>query len=363
MMYQFSFLKRDRNTRKKAPIRNNNNKPKPATEDPAPSGLTGSVGPGILARFRRLFNAVRGFEDNSDTPAIDIFHYTPSQNPEEFLENLRNNPDQCGWDRLASNEVPSVHADDPRPDGHTRFVCISDTHSTHRRLEVPPGDVLIHCGDVSERGLLKEVLDFNLWLGTLPHKLKIVIAGNHDICFDKGIMENLKNSDGLQRFSYQKDIPESIWRDWQSILTNCVYLEDSEITVNGIRIYGSPWQPKFQNMAFNQRRGSEIMKKWDQIPEEIDILLTHGPPAGRLDRVRRGTRAGCVDLLNTVQLRVKPKYHVFGHVHEGYGVDSDGNTVFINCASVDVMRNPSHPPIIFDYPNAMDSVDGVGIAV
>nr|XP_039266751.1 metallophosphoesterase domain-containing protein 1-like isoform X2 [Styela clava] len=256
-MHSFSFFGRERSfyRRPQTPTNKPKHHVKPREEQqslpPATSGLTGTVGPGIMARFRRLFHTIRRSEERSDV--ADIFQYTPSQNPEEFLENLQKNTGDKEWDRLSRYEVTSVPPDSPIPEGHTRFVCISCTHSTHRRMHVPHGDVLIHCGDFTERGFMKEVIEFNDWLGKLPHKHKIVIAGNHEISFDKEIMESLKKSENM-RFRVHRNIPESIWRSWQAVLTNCTYLEDTETSINGIRIYGSPWQPNCGSLAFNLKR-------------------------------------------------------------------------------------------------------------
>ena len=100
-------------------------------------------------------------------------------------------------------------------------------------------------------------------------------------------------------------------------LTNCIYLEDSATNVLGLNIYGTPWQPEYCGWAFNLPRGSRCLSKWNGIPEGTDILITHTPPVGYGDHCCTGVRAGCVELLKTVQQRVKPKYHIYGHIHEG----------------------------------------------
>ena len=100
-------------------------------------------------------------------------------------------------------------------------------------------------------------------------------------------------------------------------LTNCTYLQDSSTEIYGLKIYGTPWQPKFCGWAFNLERGQELCEKWDKIPEDTDVLITHTPPVGYGDLCSTGIRAGCVDLLMSVQQRVKPKYHIYGHIHEG----------------------------------------------
>lgn len=131
-------------------------------------------------------------------------------------------------------------------------------------------------------------------------------------------------------------------------LTNCTYLQDEGIELYGIKIYGSPWQPEFCKWAFNLPRGEECLQKWDHIPSDTDLLITHTPPLGHGDLCCSGVRAGCVELLSTVQKRVKPKYHVFGHVHEGYGITSDGKIIYINASTCDINYLPQNLPICFD---------------
>lgn len=106
----------------------------------------------------------------------------------------------------------------------------------------------------------------------------------------------------------------------KSSLKNCIYLEDSGTKVGGLNIYGSPWQPVFCDWAFNLERGDPLRAVWKKIPDGTDILITHGPPIGHGDILKGGSeRSGCVDLLMEIQKRVRPKYHIFGHIHEGYG--------------------------------------------
>ena len=206
------------------------------------------------------------------------------------------------------------------------IVCISDTHSRHDQLEVPPGDVLIHAGDSTMVGRVEEVAKFNHWLSRLPHPHKIFIAGNHDWLFEKepALAENL--------------------------ITNAVYLRDSRVTIGGVKFYGSPWQPRFMHWAFNLSRGSEIRRKWDLIPEDTDVLITHGPPHGILDLVPSDMtgnyeHTGCEELLLAVK-RVKPKLHVFGHIHEGYGVARRASTTFVNACVCDAAYRPINEPVI-----------------
>ncbi|XP_006177573.2 metallophosphoesterase domain-containing protein 1 isoform X1 [Camelus ferus] len=214
--------------------------------------------------------------------------------------------------------VDPVPHDAPKPPGYTRFVCVSDTHSRTDPIQMPYGDVLIHAGDFTELGLPSEVKKFNEWLGSLPYEYKIVIAGNHELTFDQEFMADLIKQDFYYFPSVSKLKPEN-YENVQSLLTNCIYLQDSEVTVRGFRIYGSPWQPWFYGWGFNLPRGQALLEKWNLIPEGVDILITHGPPLGFLDWVpKKMQRVGCVELLNTVQRRVQPRLHVFGHIHEGY---------------------------------------------
>lgn len=207
-----------------------------------------------------------------------------------------------------------------------RMVAISDTHGLHRGLTIPGGDILMHAGDVTRRGTLADLEAFNAFLGELPHQHKLVIAGNHDWC--------LQNE------------PQAARR----LLTHALYLEDEAATVEGIRFYGSPWQPWFFDWAFNLQRGAEIRAKWDLIPDDTEVLVTHGPPAGFGDLTTRGVRAGCEDLLAAVA-RVRPRFHIFGHIHEGFGVweGSPAETTFVNASSCDADYRLANPPLVLDF--------------
>ncbi|XP_072322341.1 metallophosphoesterase MPPED2a isoform X2 [Scyliorhinus torazame] len=251
--------------------------------------------------------------------------------------------------------VDPVPYDTPKPAGHTRFVCVSDTHSRTDGIQMPYGDILLHTGDFTELGLPTEVKKFNDWLGSLPYEYKIVIAGNHELTFDKDFIAELVKQDYYRFPSVSKLKPED-FDNVQSLLTNCIYVQDSEVTVKGFQIYGTPWTPWFNGWGFNLPRGQSLLDKWNLIPEGIDILMTHGPPLGFRDWVPKELqRVGCVELLNTVQRRVRPKLHVFGGIHEGYGIMTDGYTTYINASTCTVSFQPINPPIIFDLPNPQDS--------
>lgn len=207
---------------------------------------------------------------------------------------------------------------------HVKIVCISDTHTLHRQLTVPDGDILLHAGDITNMGELEAVEDFNDFLGTLPHRHKIVIAGNHDFCFERHAEEA------------------------RPLLTNCIYLEDEKVTIDGISFYGSPWQPWFCNWAFNLHRGFQLRRKWELIPEGTDILITHGPPFGHGDKTCSGEAVGCMDLLRTIQ-KIRPRYHIFGHIHEAPGISADEHTTFVNASSCDFSYKIVNAPVVLEW--------------
>lgn len=174
----------------------------------------------------------------------------------------------------------------------------------------------------------------------------MVIAGNHDLTFD------LANYDRLKPRFHPNVTYDA--RATKAMLTACTYLEDESTTINGINIYGSPWQPEFCDWAFNLPRGKALRDVWERIPTDSDIVMTHGPPVGYGDECQGGHRAGCVDLLHTLQTRVRPAVHVSGHVHEGYGIRSDGHTTYINASTCNFRYRPIQPPIVFDLENKME---------
>ncbi len=205
-----------------------------------------------------------------------------------------------------------------------RLVVISDTHSFFDGIaDLPDGDILIHAGDITRKGDLVDLQKFAEWMDILPHKNKIVIAGNHDFCFERTPDESKK------------------------ILSNVIYLEDQWCVVEGIKFYGSPWQPRFFDWAFNADRGEEIAKIWSKIPNDTDVLITHGPPFGILDCNAKGRHVGCQDLLMKVR-DISIKAHLFGHIHEGYGVQVVDGKKFINASICDLKYQPINQPIILD---------------
>lgn len=212
-----------------------------------------------------------------------------------------------------------------------KIVCLSDTHNCNEQIEVPDGDVLLHAGDATINGTVDEIHNFNQWFSSLPHKIKIFVAGNHDWLFERNN-------------SYARQLLD----------TSIIYLQDSAVEIEGLKIYGSPWQPRFFDWAFNLNRGNELAEKWKLIPLDTNILITHGPPNGILDEVPRKywtENTGCEELRKRVETLTEfgdLKLHLFGHIHCGYGQSELNGVKFINASTCDEEYLPTQPPIIFE---------------
>lgn len=207
-----------------------------------------------------------------------------------------------------------------------KILFISDTHGQYRKLKnLPQADLLIHSGDVSRRGEDHEIEDFIRWFSQLDFQYKIYIAGNHDFYFEDETVNRV-----------QKMLPQNIY-----------YLCDTGVTIEGFSFWGSPITPTFFNWAFNRDRGKEIAKYWNKIPENTDILITHGPPFGILDLTQSGLNVGRENLLKKVK-SIKPQYHLFGHIHEAYGVYESAQTTFINGSILDENYVIANQPIVLN---------------
>ena len=219
------------------------------------------------------------------------------------------------------------------------ITFISDTHTKHRYCEddLPGGDLLIHAGDIMNSGYDEnDIWEFLEWFNKREqYKGHVFIAGNHDRYF-----ENKPNE------------TKNILREYPKV----TYLQDksllyvNEDTNDACSIYGSPHQPTFHNWAFNlPRNGEELQNKWNNIPKDIDILITHGPAWGHLDIVPYGhLSVGCELLRERVDV-IKPKIHVFGHVHSGYGYKFHNGTHFFNASVLDERYSYSNKPITIDW--------------
>lgn len=189
-----------------------------------------------------------------------------------------------------------------------RIVATSDTHGNHPDPKtVPDGDVFVHCGDFTNYGRPGEIARFAAWLRELPHEHKLVIPGNHDLSFEDKTATDADLGDGV------------------------TLLIDQQIVINGKTFYGSPWTPRFGDWAFMyDHRIADYV--WKLIPDNTDVLITHGPSFGVLDKTIYRENAGCVALNNRV-FEVKPKLHLHGHIHEARGEQVLAcGTLVANCA-------------------------------
>jgi Icc-related predicted phosphoesterase len=212
-----------------------------------------------------------------------------------------------------------------------KIVLVSDTHNKHNQLILPKGDILIHSGDFSGVGRESEVKSFFKWVEKQSNEFEhiVFIAGNHELTFEprQGWVD-----DGISR------LPKNVH-----------YLEDSEVIIDGLKFYGSPYQPEFYNWAFNLKRGKECAEKWLHIPKDTDVLITHGPPKYMCDYMPWDlTNIGCQDLVDRVML-VKPKLHVFGHIHVGYGYKEYKGILFVNASSCNEQYEIVNKPVVVEY--------------
>lgn len=217
-----------------------------------------------------------------------------------------------------------------------KITFISDTHNKHKQIQdLPGGDLLIHAGDISSMGYKHEIQQFCKWLDSLTNYTSVVfIAGNHDLGFEKRPEETMEIVNSYKWITYLQDNHLSFGPDTETL----------------IKIYGSPWQPEFHNWAFNlPKNGWELEQKWNDIPEDTDILITHGPAFGYLDIVKgQYENLGCQLLTNRIK-KIKPKIHVCGHIHSGYGYVFDGDTHFINASVLDEQYQYTQKPLTVEW--------------
>ena len=221
-----------------------------------------------------------------------------------------------------------------------KITFISDTHSKHNQVtsSLPARDVLIHAPDISNKGHRSEIQDFIKWFSTIENYThKIFIAGNHDF----GCQDEVLAVEELLRLN-----PGSEY------LYDDIFLigDESDDYDDMVKVWGSPWQPEFYNWAFNlPRQGAELKAVWNMIPSDVDILVTHGPPNGHLDYVDYAKQnVGCELLRDRIDL-IKPKIHVFGHIHSSYGYKFDGTTHFFNAAVLDERYNFTQKPLTVEW--------------
>ncbi|MBQ8969094.1 MAG: metallophosphatase domain-containing protein [Bacteroidaceae bacterium] len=186
-----------------------------------------------------------------------------------------------------------------------KILHISDTHNRHGQLRnMPKADVIVHCGDLTEMGTEGEVLDFLNWFMTLPYKYKIFVTGNHDLC--------LWDAEQIE------DLPDNVF-----------FLQDRGVEIEGVNFFG---------IAYNHKE--------DAIPEGADVVVTHEPPTMILDQTM-GIHWGNAMLRNRI-FQIKPRYHLFGHAHDAFGVLEQDGIFFSNGAVLDDMYRMNHRPNVFE---------------
>ncbi len=227
-----------------------------------------------------------------------------------------------------------------------RITLIADTHTLHNKLELPGGNMLIHAGDIMDSGYDQaEILEFCKWFSVQKYETLIFIAGNHDLKFENQL----------------EDVKQII-----QLFQNITYLQDEELVIgegenieSPITIYGSPWQPEFFDWAFNLPRGGiELKAKWEAIPDNTDILITHGPPQDYLDvsgPPYNEPQLGCEILKIRIE-KIRPKIHVFGHIHGGYGYKFVNGTHFFNASVLNEQYRPVNKPITIEWNRASNEI-------
>ena len=215
-----------------------------------------------------------------------------------------------------------------------KMTFISDTHGKHEHLTskaynniLGSGDVLVHAGDCTNVGKVGEIKDFLSWFSNTEYTHKIFIAGNHDFGFE---------------------LVHEIAPEYKE--KGVHYLFDSSVEIDGVKFYGSPWQPEFYDWAFNLPRGEKLAEKWALIPDDTDILITHGPAYLMLDLVPSNIHVGCQDLFHRI-MQVKPTIHVCGHVHCAYGQKYFNDVEFLNASVLNERYQYENKPISLIFNN------------
>jgi Icc-related predicted phosphoesterase len=203
------------------------------------------------------------------------------------------------------------------------ITVISDTHCRHGELRLPPGDLLIHCGDMFELGHKNtgQMAEMDDWFGRQRFERILCTGGNHDIEVETALAGR------AQPFR------------------NAWFLNDETVEYRGLKIYGSPWVNDLPGHAFYKDHDN-LKEAWARVPAALDILITHTPPAGILDTSSRGRSYGCRALAEAMP-RIAPRVHLFGHVHASRGQRTIGDTLFVNASSLHTSSGIIRPPITF----------------
>ena len=239
-----------------------------------------------------------------------------------------------------------------------KIVVISDTHTKHSKLTTPECDVLVHCGDFTYQGKYWKVKSFYDWLCQQPATHKLVIAGNHEETFDRTHPQYNPACKAIIADAYDDSIH---------------YLEDSEIVIEGIKFYGTPWTPRFYDWAFNgitdadlpyQNGGQSLTEVYNRIPEDVQVLIAHGPPYDICDLSENGDeRTGSIEMRRMTREKLGMlRLYLCGHIHEARGMEvTDGNITYINASSLARDYKTISDPILIqlDENGWVESVQGL----
>lgn len=214
-----------------------------------------------------------------------------------------------------------------------KIVAISDTHCRWQKLVIPECDILISAGDYSFRGEPHVVRNFHEWLDEQNAAHIISVQGNHETWVEKN-------------FGAARDIA-------REACCAVHFMEEGPLEIEGIKIWCAAITPWFMDWAWNVHRGPDIKRHWDLIPEDTNILITHGPPHGILDVVPHidgspKERVGCHDLKDRIAI-VKPDIHIFGHIHHSHGEHHEGSTSYYNVSICDELYSPTNPVTVIEY--------------
>ena len=222
---------------------------------------------------------------------------------------------------------------------------ISDTHNLHEELRIPQGiDAVIHCGDESESMDLakneRQSREFFRWFSTLRIEHKIFVPGNHSTAIEQGLIRP---------------------QEYPSIR----FLIHQQTQLGDLLVFGTPYTPRFFDWAFMRDR-KDLDAVWQTIPDQVDILISHGPPKGFLDRTRdmashKRIHVGSQSLTRHVQERIKPRVHAFGHIHDEMGIKNfgtvlDGGVLFVNCSCCDQSIQLENHGIVIEFESSAGKV-------
>jgi len=239
-----------------------------------------------------------------------------------------------------------------------KITHISDTHNKHNQLNglLPGGDLLIHSGDISSLGRKSEVERFVKWFNDIDNYTnKVFIAGNHDMTFDREqlLRDKLAYFEGKTEYDTECAEGKPAWLEELlgiHLRPNVFYLENNFIEIDQIKIWGSPITPSFgYGWAFNKDRGYDINQIWNRIPNDTDIVITHGPIHSYCDRTDRGgLNVGCEQLYHRLN-EVQPQLHFSGHIHEAYGYRQTKWGYAFNGCNCDLSYLVNNKPMTFEY--------------